>query len=170
MKAISAYPVRSLNQKSKLVCADNSGAKEVKIISVFRHHGRKRMSPSAGIGEMVKVVVKKGKPEIRKKVETAVIIRVKKEYRRPSGLRIKFEDNAVVLVDEKGVPKGSEIKGVVAKEAGERFPKIAGLASQLVWKVFKWKKQLNLENKEKGFTIFPNTKEKKEWLQSFQKN
>ena len=48
------------------------------------------------------------------------------------GIRIKFEDNAVVLVDEKGLPKASEVKGVVAKEVGERWPKIAGLASAIV--------------------------------------
>ena len=131
MKAISAYPVKSLRQKTRCICADNSGAKIVEIISVFHHQTRKRMSPNAGIADMVNVVVKKGKPEIKAKVERAVIIRVRKEYRRPSGMRVKFEDNAVVLVDEKGVPKGSEIKGVVAKEAGERWPKIAGLSSQL---------------------------------------
>ena len=76
--------------------------------------------------------LKKGKPEIRKKVERAVIVRVKKEFRRPNGLRVKFEDNAAVLVDEKGLPKGSEIKGVIAKEVGERWPKIAGIASAII--------------------------------------
>ena len=132
MKAISASQTKCLTQKSRLFCTDNSGAKEVEIISVIGHKSRKRMNPKAGIGDMVNVVVKKGKPEIRKKVERAVIVRVKKEYRRPDGTRIKFEDNAVVLVDDKGIPKGSEIKGVIAKEAAERWPKIAGLAQQLV--------------------------------------
>jgi large subunit ribosomal protein L14 len=132
MKAISAKPVRGLSKKSRLVCADNSGAKEVEIISVIGHKSRKRMHPKAGIADMIVCVVKKGKPEIRKKVERGVIIRTRKEYRRSNGIRIKFEDNAAVLVDENGVPKGSEIKGVVAKEAAERFPKIAGIASQIV--------------------------------------
>jgi len=131
MKAISASQTKCLTQKSRLFCTDNSGAKEVEIISVKGHKGRKRMNPKAGIADMVNVVVKKGKPEIRKKIERAVIVRARKEYRRSDGTRIKFEDNAVVLVDEKGVPKGSEIKGVVAKEAAERWPKIAGLAQQL---------------------------------------
>jgi large subunit ribosomal protein L14 len=81
---------------------------------------------------MVNVVVKTGKPEIRKKVERAVIVRVRKEFKRPDGTRIKFEDNAVVLVDEKGLPKASEVKGIIAKEVGERFPKIAGIAPGLV--------------------------------------
>ena len=132
MRAISANVVRTLTNKSVCLCADNSGAKEVYIISVFGHKTKKKQMPMAGIADLVNVVVKKGKPEMKSKVERAVIIRVRKEYRRPDGLRIKFEDNAVVLVDEKGLPKASEIKGVVAKEVGERWPKIAGLAPAVV--------------------------------------
>ena len=132
MKAISANPVKALTQKSRCLCTDNSGAKEIMIISVFGHKGRKKMNPKAGIADMVNVVVKKGKPEIRSKVERAVIVRVRKEYRRADGTRIKFEDNAVVLVDEKGLPKGSEVKGVVAKEVAERWPKVAGIASSVM--------------------------------------
>ena len=132
MKSISANVTKGLTKKSRCVCADNSGAKEVEIISVFRHTSRKRMQPRAGIADMVNVVVKTGKPEIRKKVERAVIVRVRKEFKRPDGTRIKFEDNAVVLVDEKGLPKASEVKGIIAKEVGERFPKLAGIAPGLV--------------------------------------
>ena len=132
MKSISAFPTKGLSQKSQCICADNSGAKIVAIITVMGHKGRKRMKPKAGIADMVNVVVKKGKPEMRKKVERAVIVRVKKEYRRANGVRVKFEDNAVVLVDDRGIPKGSEIKGVIAKEVGERWPKIAGIASAIV--------------------------------------
>ncbi|MBU0662115.1 MAG: 50S ribosomal protein L14 [Candidatus Diapherotrites archaeon] len=132
MKAINASVVRGLTQKSRLFCTDNSGAKEVEIISVLHHKGRKKMGPKAGIADMIVVVVKKGKPELRKKVEKAVIVRVKKEYRRANGMRIGFEDNAAVLVDEKGLPKGSEVKGVVAKEVGERWAKIAGIAAAVV--------------------------------------
>ncbi|MBN2066881.1 MAG: 50S ribosomal protein L14 [Candidatus Diapherotrites archaeon] len=132
MRAISSAVTKGLTQKSRCFCTDNSGAKIVEIISVFGHKGNKRMLPKAGIADMVNVVVKKGKPEIRKKVERAVIVRVRKEYRRPNGLRVKFEDNAVVLVDEKGLPKASEIKGVIAKEVGERWPKIAGIASAII--------------------------------------
>ncbi len=132
MKAIKANVVRTLTQHSTCFCADNSGAKEVYIISVFGYKSRYRGKPMAGIADLVNVVVKKGKPEIRSKIERAVIIRVKKEYRRLEGVRIKFEDNAVVLVDEKGLPKASEVKGVVAREVGERWPKIAGLATAVV--------------------------------------
>jgi large subunit ribosomal protein L14 len=132
VKAISSNVSKGLTQKSRCVCADNSGAKIVEIISVIGFKGNKRMNPKAGIANIVNVVVKKGKPEIRSKVERAVVVRVRKEYRRPNGQRIKFEDNAVVLVDEKGIPKASEIKGVIAKEVGERFPKIAGIASAII--------------------------------------
>ncbi|HIH10218.1 MAG TPA: 50S ribosomal protein L14 [Candidatus Diapherotrites archaeon] len=132
MKAINASIVRGLTHGTMCFCADNSGAKEVKIITVYRYKGRRRTSAKGGIADMVNVVVKKGKPEMRKKVEKAVVIRVRKEYKRPDGTRIKFEDNAVVLVDEKGLPKGSEVKGVVAKEVGERFPKIAGISAGVV--------------------------------------
>jgi len=132
MKPISATPTKGLCQKSRCVCADNSGAKEIAIISVIGHKGKKKMNPAAGIASMLNVVVKKGKPEMRKKIERAVIVRVKQAYRRADGTRVKFEDNAVVLVDNKGLPKGSEVKGVVAKEVGERWPKVAGIASAVL--------------------------------------
>ncbi|MCX8158568.1 MAG: uL14 family ribosomal protein [Candidatus Diapherotrites archaeon] len=132
MKAISARPVLVLEKKARLVEADNYGGKEVEIISVLKHRTRKRGRQKAGIASLVVVVIKKGKPEVRKKVEKAVVVRTKKEYRRSSGIRIKFEDNAVVIVDDKGVPKGSEIKGVIAKEVGERWPKVAGIAPMVV--------------------------------------
>ncbi len=132
MKAINASIVRGLGHGTICTCADNSGAKEVKIITIYGWKGRRRTQPKGGIGDWCNVVVKKGKPEMRKKVENAVVIRVRKEYKRPDGTRIKFEDNAVVLVDEKGLPKGSEVKGVVAKEVGERYPKIAGISAGVV--------------------------------------
>ena len=132
MKAMSIKNNNALTLKSHITCTDNSGAKEVYIISVFRFKGTKRSLPKAGIGSMVNVVITKGKPEMRGKIERAVIVRTKQEYRRANGTRIKFEDNAVVLVDPEGLPKASEIKGCVAKEVGERFPKIAGMASVVI--------------------------------------
>jgi len=65
---------------------------------------------------MLVVSVKKGTPEMRKQVLNAVVIRQKKEYRRPDGLRVSFEDNAAVITDLDGIPKGTEIKGPVARE------------------------------------------------------
>jgi large subunit ribosomal protein L14 len=132
MKAMTIPNNNALTLKSHVTCADNSGAKEVYIISVFKYKGKKRSLPKAGIGSMCNVVIKKGKPEMRGKIERAVVVRTKQEYRRANGMRVKFEDNAVVLVDNDGLPKASEIKGCVAKEVGERFPKIVGTASVVV--------------------------------------
>lgn len=132
MKALKAKIPRALPTGAMLVCADNSGAREVQIISVIGYKGVRRRYPAAGVGDMVVVSVKKGLPEIRKQVHYAVIIRQRKEFRRPNGDRIKFEDNAAVLVNEKGEPKGTEIRGPVAKEAAERFAKIATIATTIV--------------------------------------
>jgi len=81
---------------------------------------------------MLVVSVKKGTPEMRKQILNAVVIRQKKEYRRPDGLRVSFEDNAAVITDLDGIPKGTEIKGPVAREVAERFSKIATAASIIV--------------------------------------
>jgi len=70
---------------------------------------------------------------MRKQQVFGIIVRQRKEYRRPDGTRIKFEDNAVVIVkDEDGNPKGTLIKGPIAKEAAERWPAVARLASIIV--------------------------------------
>ncbi|MEM7825723.1 MAG: 50S ribosomal protein L14 [Candidatus Aenigmatarchaeota archaeon] len=132
MKAVKARIKKALNVGSYLVCADNTGAKLLQIISVFGYKGRRRRQPKAGVGDMVKVTVKEGDVKIRKQVLNAVIIRQKAEYRRLEGIRVKFEDNACVIVDEKGEPKGTEIKGPVAKEAIERFSAIGKIASIVV--------------------------------------
>jgi large subunit ribosomal protein L14 len=132
MRAVKANITRPLPAGARIICADNSGAKVIEIISVLKQHGVRRRMPKAGIGDIVVASVKKGNPETRKQKVNAVIIRQKKEYRRPDGLRVKFEDNACVLTDEKGEPKGSEIRGPVAKEAAERFDKIASVARIIV--------------------------------------
>lgn len=132
MKGIAARPQRSLTLRTHMTCADNTGAKEVYLISTFKQKTRKRQIPSAGIGDVINVVVSKGKPELRKKIFRAVVIRTKSGLTRANGLKLKFEDNAVVLVDKEGIPKGTEIKGPVPKEIGERWPKIMGKASVIV--------------------------------------
>lgn len=133
MKAIKANIVKSLNVGTHLETCDNSGAKIIKITSVKGHKTRKGKMPAAGVGDLVQAAVKKGKPEMRKQVVFAVIVRVKKEYKRPDGTRIKFEDNsAVVLKDEKGNPKGTIFKGPIAKEACERWPGISKIANIIV--------------------------------------
>jgi len=133
MKAVKANTARGLPFGAHVPTCDNSGAKIIRIISVKRHKTVKGRISAAGIGDMVLASVKKGKVGIRKTVVPAVIVRQKKEYRRPDGTRIKFEDNAaVVLKDEKGNPKGTLLKGPIAKEACERWPGIAKLATIVV--------------------------------------
>lgn len=132
MKGISAEPVRSINFMGEMECSDNTGAKLVYLITVFDQKTTSRQQPNAGIADAVNVVVRNGKPEMRKKTFRAVIIRTKKGLRRANGTRVKFDNNAVVLVDKDGIPKATEIKGAVPKEVGERWPKVVGLASVIV--------------------------------------
>jgi large subunit ribosomal protein L14 len=104
----------------------------VEIVSVDLYHGVRRRQPKLGLGDIATVSVKKGTPDMRKKLVKAVVIRQRKEIRRVSGLRLSFEDNAMVVVNERGEPKGTEIKGPVAREVAERFPKIGSMATMIV--------------------------------------
>jgi len=117
---------------TRLVVADNSGAKEVMVVGVIGVKTRLRRLPFASVGDMVIVTVKKGTPELRGQMLRAIIIRQKKPYRRPDGNWIAFEDNACVLVNPDGTPKGKEIRGPVAREAVERWPQIANMVTIVV--------------------------------------
>jgi len=132
MKAIRSQIPRALNTGALVDCVDNTGAKVVQIIAVKGYRGVQNRYPKAGVGDVCVVSVKKGTPEMRKQVMTAVIVRQKKEIRRPDGLRVSFEDNAMVIIDDSGVPKGTDIKGPVAKEVAERFPKVGTTASIVI--------------------------------------
>lgn len=132
MKAIKASVTRALNVGSYLICADNSGGKLLQIISVKGYKGKRKRVPKAGVGDMIKVSVKQGDPKVRKQLFNAVIVRQKQEFRRLNGLRVSFEDNAAVITDEGGTPKGTEIKGSIAKEVVERFSAIGKIASMVV--------------------------------------
>jgi large subunit ribosomal protein L14 len=132
MKGLAGKQTRGLQIGSKIPCVDNTGAKIVEIVQVLKYHGTKRRIPSAGIGDIVLVSVKKGSPELRKQLFPAVIVRQKRPFRRPDGTMVSFEDNAVVLTTKTGETKGSDIKGPVAKEAAERFARIAATASTIV--------------------------------------
>ena len=130
MKAISAKGTAGINLGAKMIAADNSGAKVVKVVSVKKGKGRKGRQMNAKIADWVKVSVKSGDPEMKGKVFDAVLIRQKKPFRRYNGERIAFEDNAVALLkDDKGNPKGTQIKGAIAKEIIERWPQVAKIAS-----------------------------------------
>lgn len=130
MKAISARATAGLNLGAYVTAADNSGAKIVKIVSVKKGKTTKGRQGYAKMADWVKVSVRKGLPDMKGKVFDAVVIRQKRAYRRLTGERISFEDNAVaILKDEKGNPKGTQIKGPIAREVLERWPSVAKIAS-----------------------------------------
>lgn len=126
------YVTRSIPIYANLVCADNTGAKIVQVVQVNRYKGRLSRLPTASVGDLVTVVVKKGPAELRKQVFGAIIVRQKYPIRRVSGMRVTFEDNAAVLVTPEGDVKGTDIKGPVAAEAAERWPRLANIASMIV--------------------------------------
>merc|ERR1712157_176653 len=113
-------------------CADNTGAKNIYIIAVKGWGARLNRLPSACSGDMVMATVKKGKPDLRKKVHPAVVVRQRKAFRRKEGTWIYFEDNAGVIVNPKGEMKGSAITGPVAKECADLWPRIASAANCIV--------------------------------------
>ncbi|MCD6445629.1 50S ribosomal protein L14 [Candidatus Bathyarchaeota archaeon] len=117
---------------STLKCADNTGAKELRLVQVVGYKGRLRRVPSAAVGDRITVSVRKGTPDMRKKLFQAVVVRQRKPYRRVDGIWVQFEDNAAVIITPDGEMKGTEIRGPVAKEAAERWPRIASAASIIV--------------------------------------
>ncbi len=132
MKGLTGKVTKSLTTATMLPCSDNSGAKMIYIIGAMRYKGTRSKYPKVGICDIVIASIKKGKPDMVKKVVKALIIRQKKEYRRPNGMRISFEDNAAVLINDDMLPVGTEIKGVVAREVAERFPKVAAISAGVV--------------------------------------
>ena len=123
---------RGLPIGAKILCADNSGAKELQLITVFGYKGKLRKIGKAGIGDMVNVSVTKGKQELRKQVLQAVVVRQKQQFRRPDGTWMQFEDNAAVLVKPGGEPQGSELRGPMAREVTLKWPRVAAIASKIV--------------------------------------
>lgn len=113
-------------------CADNSGARNLYIISVKGVGARLNRLPAAGVGDMVMATVKKGKPELRKKVMPAIVVRQSRPWRRKDGVFLYFEDNAGVIANPKGEMKGSAITGPVAKECADLWPRIASSAGVVV--------------------------------------
>ena len=88
-------------------CADNTGAKNLYVVSVVGFGARLNRLPAAAPGDMIMGTVKKGKPDLRKKVMPAVVVRQRKPWRRKDGVFIYFEDNAGVIVNPKGEMKGA---------------------------------------------------------------
>jgi len=123
---------RGIPNGSVVKCADNSGARLLRIIQVMGYSGRLRRVPSAAVGDMVVVSVRRGTPDMRKKIFQAVLVRQRKPYRRSDGSWVQFEENGAVIMTPEGEMRGSEIRGPVAKEAAERWPRIASAASIIV--------------------------------------
>lgn len=121
-----------IQNETNLVVADNSGAKKVRVIHV--PGGTRRRY--ASIGDVVVVSVKAAIPggAVKKKdVSRAVVVRTKKEYRRKDGSYIRFDENAVVLINAQGEPRGTRIFGPVARELRDRqYMKIISLAPEVL--------------------------------------
>jgi large subunit ribosomal protein L14 len=120
-----------VQQESRLTVADNSGAKEVLVIRVLGGTGKRY----ATVGDKVVVAIKSAIPssEVKKgTVSKAVIVRTKKEVRRSDGSYIRFDDNAVVLLNNAGEMRGTRIFGPVARELRATFMKIISLAPEVL--------------------------------------
>ena len=121
-----------IQQQTKLNVADNTGAKSVQCIKVLG--GSKRRYGS--VGDIIVVAIKSAAPggNVKKgDVSKAVIVRTRKEVDRPDGSYVRFDDNAVVLINEQGEPKGTRIFGPVARELREKqFMKIVSLAPEVL--------------------------------------
>jgi len=113
-------------------CADNSGARALRVIQVIGYKGRLRRVPAAAVGDKISVSVRRGTPDMRRKIFQAVLIRQRKPYRRRDGVWVQFEDNAAVVMTPEGDMRGSEIRGPVSKEAAEIWTRIASAASIIV--------------------------------------
>ena len=120
-----------IQQETRLTVADNSGAKEVLCIRVLGG-SKKRF---ARVGDIIVVAVKSALPSGEIKTGTvskAVVVRVTKEYRRPDGSYIRFDDNACVLLNNAGEMRGTRIFGPVAREVREGYTKIVSLAPEVL--------------------------------------
>jgi len=121
-----------IQKETDLMVADNSGAKRVRCIHVLGGTGRRY----ATIGDMIVVSVKSAIPggAVKKKdVSRAVVVRTKKEYRRKDGSYIRFDENAVVLLNTQGEPRGTRIFGPVARELRDKqYMKIVSLAPEVL--------------------------------------
>ena len=126
MKGIAGNQTRGLQNGSRLTVIDNTGAKEIEIITVPGYHGVARRV------DLVIASVKKGTPQMRRQIVFAVIVRQRRPMRRPDGTMVYFEDNAAVITTETGETKGTDIKGPVAREAAERWPRVSATASTIV--------------------------------------
>jgi large subunit ribosomal protein L14 len=121
-----------IQEETNLVVADNSGAKKIRCIRVLGGHDKRY----ATVGDLIVVSVKSaipGAPVKKGDVSRAVVVRTKKEIRRKDGSFIRFDENAAVLLNPQGEPRGTRIFGPVARELRERqYMKIVSLAPEVL--------------------------------------
>lgn len=121
-----------IREETNLVVADNSGAKKVRCFRVLGGHGKKY----ARVGDVIVVAVKSAIPNGNVKkgtIQKAVVVRTAKEIRRKDGSYIRFDDNAAVILNDKGEPRGTRIFGPVARELREKnYMKIISLAPEVL--------------------------------------
>jgi len=134
MRPIKINPVRSIPHGAVINIVDNSGARKLRVISVKGFKSRTRQLGCAGVADLVTGAVVAGNQDMKHSVVQAVIIRQKKEYARQDGMRVSFEYNAGVIIKDLklGTPKGTVIKGPVAKEVALRWSQVGKLASILL--------------------------------------
>ena len=132
MRGIAGKQTRGLPTMARMQVADNTGAKIAQLINVRKLGGTMRRYPAAGVGDLIKVSIKRGTPATRRQMFNAVVIRQRRPFRRVDGTWVQFEDNACVITNEKGDVQGSDIKGPVSRESAERWPRIAATAKQIV--------------------------------------
>ena len=102
MRGVAGKSTAGLPSMAKMDCVDNTGAKVVQLITVLKKGGVARRYPSAGVGDMIRVTVRRGTPETRRQIFNAVIVRQKRPFRRVDGTWVQFEDNACVITNERG--------------------------------------------------------------------
>ncbi len=121
-----------IQKYSRLIATDNSGAKEVMCINIVGLS----MKKSAQLGDVITISIKSASPRSqakKKEIHKAVIVRQKKPYRRRDGSVIRFDDNAVVLINTDKSPKGTRVFGPIAREIRENgFQKIISMAQEVV--------------------------------------
>ncbi len=117
---------------SMINCADNTGAQKLRLIQVIGYKGRRRRLPNAGVGDLIVASCREGTPEMRRQIFSAVVVRQRKPYPRKDGTWIYFDDNAAVILTPEGELRGSDIKGPVAREAVERWPRLTQIARMVV--------------------------------------
>ncbi|MBA2758643.1 MAG: 50S ribosomal protein L14 [Chloroflexia bacterium] len=121
-----------IQQQSRLKVADNSGAREIMCIRVLGGSGRK----TGSVGDTIVASVKVAQPNAAVKkgeVVRAVVVRTAQEYGRPDGSHIKFDDNAAVLINAQGNPRGTRIFGPIARELREKaYMRIVSLAPEVL--------------------------------------